>query len=170
MDFIKGFIHMKGLTKFIGHRALLTREGDVFLCSGWDILTLIALDGKLQNKDYVLRSPDVCTHYMQLYGEVMFGSCCNDSLCSVRSLLLVFLPYFYTEKQGKPCSNMANVNKKVYICECSLEYTSKCTQSWCSSWSVWSNCNKYIPIYYQIQPFNGHAIYKTKHIWLYNFL
>ncbi len=72
---------------------------------------------------------------------------------------LCFLPYFYTEKQGKLCSNMANVNKKVYICECSLEYTSKCTQSW----SVWSNCNKYIPIYYQIQPFNGHAIYKTKH-------
>lgn len=45
MDFIKGFTHMKGFPDFIGQRALLTREGDVFLCSGWDIFTLIALDG-----------------------------------------------------------------------------------------------------------------------------
>jgi len=45
MGFIKGFTHMKELADLIGQRALLTREGDVFLCSGWDILTIIALDG-----------------------------------------------------------------------------------------------------------------------------
>lgn len=45
MDFIKGFIHMKGLADFIGQRALLTREGDVFLCSGWDYSLSLPLMG-----------------------------------------------------------------------------------------------------------------------------
>lgn len=66
MDFIKGFTHMKGHADFIRQRAFVTRKGDVFLCSGCDIFTLVALDRKVKNRDYTLRSPDVCTYYTQL--------------------------------------------------------------------------------------------------------